>query len=334
MRSARDELTTLRYCDIICLTQVSNAKKGSSRVEKIVMKLYAPKYYQNFKCIADQCEHSCCIGWEIGVDGEALARYERLGGGYGDVVKGSISYDGEPHFKLCSDDRCPHLNEQGLCNIILNLGEGYLCDICREHPRFYNYTDVVEVGLGMSCPEAARIILSSPDYLSMEEVGEVSADGEIAFNGRMMREKVYAILDDSSLPYGERLAKIYGDYGISRGDDEAWRGKLSALEYLDEKHRDLFMKYSSACRSVGVDQYLERFLAYLIYRHCTEAFDAEDFALRLSFCLFCERLAASLAVFKGASSLCEVAELTSMISEELEYSEENTEALTYGTALL
>ena len=223
------------------------------------MKRYAPTYYKSFTCIADQCEHSCCIGWEIGVDGEALARYERLGGGYGDVVKGSISYDGEPHFKLCADDRCPHLNEQGLCNIILNFGEGYLCDICREHPRFYNYTDVAEVGLGMSCPEAARIILASHDYTSMEEVGEVFVDGEIAFNGRMMREKVYAILNDNSLSYSERLAKLYGEYGISRGDDGAWLQKLSALEYLDEGHRDLFMKYSSACRPTGVDQYLERF---------------------------------------------------------------------------
>ena len=295
------------------------------------MKLYAPKYYQNFKCIADRCEHSCCIGWEIGVDGETLERYARLDGGYGDAVKRSISYEGEPHFHLCADDRCPHLNEQGLCKIILNLGEGYLCDICREHPRFYNYTDVAEVGLGMSCPEAARIILSSPDYTSMKEVREVSADGEseIAFNGRTLRDKVYATLRDGSCGYGERLAKIYSDYGIALGDDEMWLEKLANLEYLDERHKDWFMNYSSSCRPEGIDQYLERFLAYLIYRHCTEAFDAEDFSLRLSFCLFCERLAASLAVSLGASSLCEVAELASIISEELEYSEENTEALTH-----
>ena len=293
------------------------------------MKLYAPQYYQGFQCIADRCEHSCCIGWEIGVDSKSLARYEQLGGGYGDAVKRSISYDGDPHFKLCAGDRCPHLNEQGLCEIILHFGEGYLCDICREHPRFYNYTDVAEVGLGMSCPEAARIILASPDYLSMREIGEVSADGDVAFFGRMMRGRVYSILGDRSLGYGERLANIYSAYGISLGDDEAWRQKLAELEYLDERHKSLFMTYSSARRPEGVDQYLERFLAYLIYRHCTEAFDEEDFALRLSFCLFCERLAASLAALEGAPTLREMATLLSMISEELEYSEENTEALTY-----
>ena len=293
------------------------------------MKLYAPKYYKDFKCIADRCEHSCCIGWEIDVDGETLERYSNLSSGYGDAVKRSISYDGDPHFKLCADDRCPHLDGQGFCKIILNLGEDYLCDICREHPRFYNYTDVAEVGLGMSCPEAARIILSSLDYSSMDEVGEVSADGDIEFNGRIMRGKVYAILGDSSICYRDRLAKIYADCDISFGDDGAWLKKLSDLEYLDEGHRNLFMNYSSACRPAGVDQYLERFLAYLIYRHCTEAFDADDFVVRLSFCLFCERLAASLVVSEGASSLGEVVALMRIISEEIEYSQENTEALMY-----
>lgn len=293
------------------------------------MKLYAPKYYKSFQCIADRCEHSCCIGWEIDVDGETLEKYERLNGGYGDAVKHSISYDGDPHFKLCADDRCPHLDERGLCKIILNLGEGYLCHICREHPRFYNYTDVAEVGLGMSCPEAARIILLSPDYRVMEVVGEVPGDGDSEFNGRIMRGKVYAVLGDGSLCYEERLGKIYGEYGISPGEDRAWRQKLSDLEYLDGGHRDLFLNYSSSCRPDGADPYLERFLAYLIYRHCTEAFDAEDFVLRLSFCLFCERLAASLIVSPGASSFGEIAELARIISEELEYSEENTEALTY-----
>lgn len=291
------------------------------------MKLFAPSYYKKFQCIAHRCEHSCCIGWEIGVDKETLQRYESLEGGYGDRVKRSISYEGEPHFKLCAHDRCPHLNEQGLCEIIINLGEEFLCDICREHPRFYNYTDVCELGLGMSCPEAARLILSSPDYRSMEEMGEVFADEEVEFNGRILRESIFSTLSDSALCYEDRLAKLYGDHGISCGRDEVWLKKLSELEYLDEGHRDLFMKYSSAGRPAGLDQYLERFLAYLIYRHCTEAFDAEDFVLRLSFCLFCERLAASLILSQGASSSGEIAKLASIISEELEYSEENTEAL-------
>jgi hypothetical protein len=87
------------------------------------------------------------------------------------------------------------------------------------------------------------------------------------------------------------------------------------------------MTYSSSRRPDGMDTYLERFLAYLVYRHCTEAMDDDDFGVRLAFCLFCERLFASLICSENARSLQEVSVLASMISEEIEYSEDNTVAL-------
>lgn len=292
------------------------------------MKLYSPKYYLDFKCIADRCEHSCCIGWEIDIDENTLTRYKDLKNEYGSVIADSICMDETPHFRLCDGDRCPHLDENGLCRIILNVGEEALCHICREHPRFYNYTDVAEVGLGMSCAEAARIILSSPDYDVMEEIGtsDAEADG-IEFDGRGARGAVYEILKSETLDYGKRLAEIYLRYRITAGEDKKWLEILSELEYLDEEHRPLFMKYSSLYRPRGTDEFLERFLAYLIYRHCTEATDEEDFAVRLSFCLFCERLLASLLYTENAESLRDVATLARIISEEIEYSDENTWAL-------
>ena len=294
------------------------------------MKLYAPEYYKKFKCIADRCPHSCCVGWEIDIDAVTLKKYKSLTAGYGAVIADSISTEDTPHFKLCDGDRCPHLDERGLCRIILGVGEDYLCDICREHPRFYNFTSVAEVGVGMSCPEAARIILSSPDYAVFEEIGNVSAEADdVEFDGRAERDKIYALLRNASADYTARLGAIYRQYSIDAGDDAAWLEIIDSLEYLDEKHQNLFMNYSSRRRPDGVDQYSERFLAYFVYRHVTEALDAEDFQARLAFCLFCERLFASLICHTGADSLQDVADLAVIISEEIEYSDENTLALTY-----
>ncbi len=291
------------------------------------MKLYAPEYYKKFICIADKCDHSCCIGWEIDIDEASYEKYKKLGG-YGLSIINSISVEDVPHFKLCAGDRCPHLDEKGLCKIILNVGEDYLCDICREHPRFYNYTRVAEVGLGMSCREAARIILSSPNYDSFEEIGEVAAEeDEIYFDGREERKKLYTLLHDHSLDYNTRLSNIYRIYGIDAGEDSKWLERINGLEYLDSAHRDLFGHYSAKRRPEGMDEYLERALAYFIYRHCTEAYDEEDFSSRLGFCLFCERLLASLTVTENAKTVTELAVLASIISEEIEYSEDNTEAL-------
>ncbi len=294
------------------------------------MKLYAPEYYKKFICIADKCEHSCCIGWEIDIDDDTLERYKALECGYGKSIADSISFDGAPHFKLCERDRCPHLDERGLCRIILEVGEDYLCGICREHPRFYNYTDVAEVGLGMSCREAARLILSSPNYCIMEEIGQTDAEDLcLTFNGRLERERVFAILRDTRLDYQARIKRICFDYGIDSVDDCVWLEIIDSLEYLDESHRELFMNYSDKKRAVGWDECLERALAYFVYRHCTEAFDYDDFRARLAFCLFCERLLSSLIASQRAETINDIAVLASVISEEIEYSENNTEMLTY-----
>lgn len=291
------------------------------------MKLYAPKYYKRFQCIADKCEHSCCIGWEIDIDKETMKKYQTLNSGYGSVITDSISTEGTPHFRLGERDRCPHLDERGLCNIITNVGEDYLCDICREHPRFYNYTDVAEVGIGMSCPEAARIILSSSDDTELEAIGDVDVEADSTpFDGRAARSEIYTILQTAD-DYPTALDRIYRKYAIDAGEDDRWLKTLDSLEYLTTDHKVLLMKYSSTCRPEGADESLKRFLAYLVYRHCTEAFDADDFCDRLSFCLFCERLFASLICAEGAESLQEIATLASIISEEIEYSEENTFAL-------
>lgn len=292
------------------------------------MKLYAPKYYKRFKCIADKCIHSCCVGWEIDIDERTLEKYRTLSGGYADAIRASITDDGTPHFALGAGERCPHLDECGLCRIISNVGEEYLSDICREHPRFYNFTDVCEVGIGISCPETARIILGSADYAEMLEIGEVDAEPyESDFDARAERAKIYATLSDASHGYSERLAQIYRRYAIDVGDDESWLGALGGLEYLDVEHKLLFMSYSAALRPDGCEEYLERFLAYLIYRHSTEALDLEDFCARLSFCLFCERLLAALICSEGAKANEEIEALSVIISEELEYSEDNTYTL-------
>lgn len=127
------------------------------------MKLIAPDYYPSFSCIASACRHTCCVGWEIDVDGESLERFRR-----DEAVFREIDETGTPHIRLREGERCPFLNGDGLCDMILKHGEEYLCDICRDHPRFRNYfADRTELGLGLVCEEAARIVLFSPGPMKL-----------------------------------------------------------------------------------------------------------------------------------------------------------------------
>lgn len=287
------------------------------------MKLFAPEYYKKFKCIADKCKHSCCIGWEIDVDIDTMEKYVSLSSGYGKQIIKSINMEETPHFRLCEDDRCPHLDENGLCRIITNCGESYLCHICREHPRFYNETNYgKEVGVGLSCEEAARLVLSSDGYRNIEVIGDVEGNTEeLYFDAVKEREFVYSIISDRSVPYPERLKRLSEKYGISLSCVS--KEKIDSLEYLGEAHREKFLCFSQAFETpTALEVYLERALAYFVYRHCTQAYDREEFVEFLGFCLFCERMTASIV------HLCEsIFEAARIVSEEIEYSEDNTETI-------
>jgi lysine-N-methylase len=296
------------------------------------MKLYAPSYYQKFRCIADRCRHSCCIGWEIDIDEQTCARYARLDTPYATDIRASMQREGDvSHFRLAAHDRCPHLNEQGLCRIILNCGEGYLCDICREHPRFYHQTARgMEMGLGMACEEAARIILTSDDYAAFVEVETLDGEADPDAFDTAERDRIDALLSDHTIPYTQRLQQLSAAYRVSPDalDDEQWRQQLASLEYLDEGHRALFGAYSSDQETPSEwSEVLERALAYFIYRHASQASHADELRAAVGFSLFCERLLASLIRATKAQELEEVVELARVISEEIEYSEENTQAI-------
>ena len=134
------------------------------------MNLYAPSYYKRFKCIADRCKNSCCIDWEIDVDEKTYEKYLSVGG----YLKENIAEsEGCRYFEL-KNGRCPHLLDNGLCRIIIDYGEDYITDICRDHPRFYNcISERREVGLGLVCEEAARIIIGDDELFSLEKIGEM-----------------------------------------------------------------------------------------------------------------------------------------------------------------
>lgn len=304
-------------------------------------KLFAPKYYKDFKCIADKCTHSCCIGWEIDIDEETLEKYESLPRDAKDEILNGVSYEGTPHFKLCEKGRCFHLDENGLCKIIKSKGESFLCEICREHPRFYNSTKRgKEVGLGMACEEACRIILSSDLYGEMVEIGELpemfcETEGEYADSFcededfAINRDEIFRILLNDRFSYSEKTGEISKAFNVTLNvfSDEEWREVLSGLEYLDESHKTLFSCYSSNAVGDNWEKYLLRAFAYFVYRHCTDCFDEKEFLRSLGFALFCEKLFASVLIAKNPKSFVDVVEFARIISEEIEYSEENTEAI-------
>ncbi len=282
------------------------------------MKTFVPDYYNDFHCIADKCRHNCCIGWEIDIDEDTLSLYESIGGKFGKRLRDNISNDDCPHFILAEHDRCPFLNDKGLCDIITELGDSALCDICADHPRYRNYFDShLEMGLGLCCEEAARLILSKPSktYLSDIDTGEkATIDAE--------RQKILDILQDREKPFSKRLATF------NLFEDKDFSSLLLSLERLDnewEKYIALLSENKSA-DLLEFDTIFEQLAVYFVLRHT-----ADDFKKGLLFSVFSvyiiRKICDALKCKNGVLTFPEILDICRMYSSEIEYSDENVERI-------
>ena len=181
------------------------------------MKLIKPNYFDTFRCIASSCPDSCCKEWDVAVDPEKAAFYRSLPGPLGDRLRQVLYEEDGDTYMAIENRRCPMWREDGLCRIQAELGEAALCKTCREFPRLtHDYGDFVEVGLELSCPEAARIILQnpSPTYTVCETPGgeEPEYDTEAMEILLRTREVIRHLLADEShsVPETLALALMYG----------------------------------------------------------------------------------------------------------------------------
>lgn len=181
------------------------------------MKIVKPDYYDTFRCLASACPDSCCKEWAVLVDDASAAKYRLLEGELGDRLR-SVMFeeDGDIILRLTDDRRCPMWQDDGLCRIQAQLGEDALCHTCRQFPRLrHDYGDFVELGLELSCPEAARLILCGCGASVTETVpgGELPEyDTEAMAILRKSREEILSLSDSKAFSVGETLAilLVYG----------------------------------------------------------------------------------------------------------------------------
>lgn len=293
------------------------------------MKIIKPDYYDNFHCIADRCRHNCCIGWEIDIDEVTLELYENIPGEFGERLRSGITCGDTPSFKLGEGERCVFLNERGLCDIILNLGEDALCDICTEHPRFRNcFSDRTEMGLGLCCEEACRLILGRHAPVKLIEMdfedGKRPIPAEVRFFDD--RQHMFDILQDRSLTMPERFTMLSKKWDLPADEltPAEWTKFYRGLERLDpkwEKYLDI-LGNGDSFTDPDDDPIWENLAVYIVYRHAADhsIYSSAAFGIH-TVKLICTLCKAVSADFEMICDICR------MWSCEIEYSEENTAAV-------
>ncbi len=292
------------------------------------MKTFVPHYYSEFKCIAGECRHSCCVGWEIDIDPVTLQKYNSIKTEFGKKIRDNIHIqDGCACFKLTGkDEKCPFLNGKGLCDIILTLGEDALCSICTDHPRFRNfYSDRIETGLGICCEEVCRIVLSDTAPFSLISYGE---DDENLTSEELLfleeRNKVFKIAENSDSVFRaiEKINEIYKLSSVEL-DLKDTADFLLTLEILDLSWREKVLTLKREKRenvSEKIQTVFINLYKYFLFRHLSDG----NFFDGLKFAEFSAKLIWAICERTGFSfeNICDIAR---MYSCEIEYSDENTD---------
>ncbi|MBU5487094.1 flagellin lysine-N-methylase [Clostridium sp. MSJ-8] len=189
-----------------------------------------PKYLKGFRCIADKCEDTCCAGWDIDIDKVTFKRYFKVNNqemkkmfqknvhNNQYCTSEDIDYG---RVKLKNNKRCAFLDDNNLCIIYSNIGEDYLSNVCTCYPRITNIIDGnYEMTLDVSCPEAARKVLSLKDGIEFitEKVtlnkhiisGNIDTrskelKGSIFMHFKEIRQKSIDIIENKKYSLDERL---------------------------------------------------------------------------------------------------------------------------------
>lgn len=335
----------------------------------MIRSLVVPAYYEQFHCIASKCTDNCCIGWEIDIDPFTLEKYRSEQGPLAPRFKEKIAFtDDPPHFILDQREYCPFLNQDHLCDIILEKGESHLCQICTDHPRFYHwFSSVKEAGIGLSCEEAARLILTGDHSLvrkpaeeepiwntgKEEEFSEEEIQAEQALFQE--REEWIQALDDldwdvfdfmelvfewnneenflwdmiANRPFSEELRSLIDLMLTLEINDDSWRMRLMSLKDHIDSICEHWKSYEASQKSI-LDRY-QRLAHYFTFRYFMDGLMDETAAYVLWFVLVSvlviEMMDIEFWIANGNISLEKQIEHAKAYSKEIEYCVENVQAI-------
>lgn len=122
----------------------------------------------DFRCLAERCEDTCCVGLRVPVSEERLwqLRAGVMGSPDAERVEGLLAPnpEGPPaeraFIQMRADGACPFLDTERLCSLQRRHGEKVLPDPCVTFPRIvWRWGEQVEVAGSLACPEMARLLL-------------------------------------------------------------------------------------------------------------------------------------------------------------------------------
>lgn len=252
------------------------------------MKILVTDIYQDFKCIGGECIKTCCKGWNIVIDSETVNKYRESSDPLcREMLNNLIPIDNsnDMQVKLDNDERCPMLNKDGLCRMVLSKGEEYLSMVCQRYPReVMKYNDTFFATVCPSCPEVARMIVERKDFITfaLDEIpDDKNYDGiDWTLYNELINALVIStdVLQKIELPLAKRFAILLAiadivDSHIKNNTVAQIRSDLKNLDFesiscqslvFKEQYNPLNIVYSSVINNNHVPGALKEYLLGLI----------------------------------------------------------------------
>ena len=302
------------------------------------MDKYVLNYYPAFKCIAGECKHTCCAGWEMTIDKESLEKYKADKSKFSLALKQGVDFK-KSKFKTDKKGKCAFLNQNALCDIIINLGEENLCQVCRDHPRFNNFfEDRTETGLGFCCEQATKMILSFSGKIEPVLIEKKQNDCLPSFIEQLVidfRKKVLDVIQDRRLDINQRITAILFDNNaqITQCEFKKMLKTFSRFERLDKswqtRLKNLKRKTFNFNTGSNLSLYCEQFLTNSFFRHLSNVKDTMLLRERTLACVISWLVIKSIyenevTLNNEFETICDVVRA---FSAEVEYSQKNLDEL-------
>ncbi len=320
-----------------------------------------PYFFDNFKCKADKCTDTCCAGWEVDVDADSYEKYMSVECSLTDKLTNNIvCEEGQHCFRLTPDERCVFLDCDGLCEIYSQLGEDYLCDICREHPRFYDFFDgITESGLGLCCEKVCEMMFLSDNPVMFESYSdeyddEVNEDDIFYFQ---IRQQCFDIICNRKERLSSRISallkyiakvqnEIYPDiyYDLSEINRNKLFSSVIELFVKTEPINNEWTEYinciagnkdeiCSVSEKIPADDIrYEQILTYLLYRHFMQSRYEGNITDYVCFCvaslIFIYICDCKSYMESGSITIADRINNVKLWSKQIEYSTDNISIIT------
>jgi len=134
--------------------------------------LFSLPYMQQFRCIADKCEDTCCQHWHVRIDKIHYQRMLEWADKNPDekslfsktvCLNESEMASDRSYAYIQMDEKgyCPYLNNKLQCTLHVKHGSEILSDICSFYPRIISKKNAaMELSGALSCPEVVRLCLA------------------------------------------------------------------------------------------------------------------------------------------------------------------------------